>query len=128
MTCCSNQKKTCTKETMAVDIKTLLTLAEEYATVAPKLLEIARSGIRCVDFKNPNINELAATLSAIVAENQYLKNLLGIFHPGKAAVEDNGVTISFGPGNTSLIAAADELKKVPPASPEQKWLPFVDCA
>ena len=111
-----------------------------------KLLEIARSGIRCVDFKNPNINELAATLSAIVAENQYLKNLLGIFHPGKAAVEDNGVTISFGPGNTyrlfipafsqsartklaaSLIAAADELKKVPPASPEQKWLPFVDCA
>ena len=145
MTCCSNQKPTTAKEAM-VDIKTLMTLVEEYTALAPKLLEIVKGGIRSVDFKNPNIKELATIIASIVAENNYLKNLLGGFHPGKAHAKEDGVTIHFGPQNeyqlfipaltqsartklaTSLMVAAEALQKSKPDTPEQKWLPFADCA
>jgi len=146
MGCCSNKEGCNRPREEMVDAATLNTLVEEGAWVLTKLMEIARGGARFVGFKNATTNELAATISAIVTENNYLKSLLGVYYPGKAAVEDRGVTVSFGPRNSytlfiptltqtgrtkladSLIAAAEELKKSQPAPPDQKWLPFSDCA
>jgi hypothetical protein len=146
MGCCSNKNCGRQKEAM-LDPAALITLLEESSWAVKKLLEIAKSGARIVGFKNTDIDELAAVISAIAAENKYLKNLLGIYHPGKADTSDRGVTITFGPDAAytlfipaitseartklanSLTAAAEELKnKSEPILPEQKWLPFVDCA
>ena len=145
MGCCSNKSCNRPKEEM-LDTTTLSVLVAESSWALTKLLEIAKGGARFVGFKDVSANELAATISAIVMENNYLKGLLGIYHPGKATADERGVTLSFGPRNTyslvipattqtartkladSLIAAAEELKKSQPELPEQKWLPFSDCA
>lgn len=146
MGCCGNKQCDRPKAEMTIDLASMSALLEEGSAVLTKLIDIAKGGARFVGFKNAQTNELAATIAAIVSENNYLKNLLGIFHPGTAHTDENGVTISFGPRNTyklfipaftesartkladSLMKAAEELKKTKPELPEQKWLPFVDCA
>ena len=145
MGCCSNKSCDRPKEEM-LDAATLSAIVSEGSWVLTKLLDIAKGGARFVGFKNVSTNELAATISAIVMENNYLKGLLGIYHPGKATADERGATLFFGPQNTyslvipattqtartkladSLMAAADALKKTKPELPEQKWLPFSDCA
>ncbi|NBT76013.1 MAG: hypothetical protein EBT15_08575, partial [Betaproteobacteria bacterium] len=142
---CQNKKCDRPKEEM-LDTPTLLALLEDGTAVAAKLLDIAKGGIRFVGFKNAQVSELAATISSIVAENNYLKRLLGIFRPAEITADEHGAKISFGPRNeytlfipavtqsartkvaNSLKAAAEDLQKASPAVPEQKWLPFVDCA
>lgn len=143
MGCCG--RKTCDrpKEEM-LGSDALLALAGDGSWVLNKLLDIAKGGSRFVGFKSDSLNELAAMISALVAENEKLKTLFGIFPPGKAKADDAGVTISFGPRgeytlfipaiadearerlSASLIAAGKQLKKKPsPAtSPAQQYLPF----
>jgi hypothetical protein len=102
MGCCANKKCDRPKEEM-LSPEAVISLLEDSSWAVTKLLEIAKSGIRFVGFKNDRVNELAATISAIVAENNYLKGLLGIFHPSKTQVNEKGVTIMFGPGNAYTL-------------------------
>lgn len=125
---------------------TLLAALEESSWAITKLLEIAKNGIRFVGFKNDHVNELAATIAVIVNENNYLKDLLKLSDDATTKTDKTGMTIWFGPRNEyslfiaaptqknrtvladSLMKAAEELKKTQPNWPEQKWLPFSDCA
>lgn len=122
----------------------LLALLDDSSWVVTKLLEIAKSGIRSVSFKNERVSELAATISAIVVENNYLKSLLGVAAPSKIETTTDGATVFFGPRGeyslflaaptqeartklaASLIAAGKELqtKKTAEADPRQQQLPF----
>lgn len=142
MGCCS--KKGCgqNREEM-LSAETLTTLLGDGSWVIGKLFEIAKGGARFVGFKNERLDELAALISAIVAENNYLKSLLGIFYPGNATTSAAGVTISFGPRNeytlfipavtedaraklgASLIAAGEQLKQSKTLETDsQQFLPF----
>lgn len=142
MGCCSNKNCNRPKEEM-LSADVLVSLLEDSSWALAKLLDIAKGGARFVGFKNDQVNELAATISAIVTENNYLKSLLGIFHPGKAKAEDAGVTITFGPRNeyslfipalthdartklgTSLIEAGEQIKKKQSEqNQQQQYLPF----
>ena len=145
MSCCESRNKNCSRpKEEIISPETLATLFEEGSWVIKKLLDIAKGGARFVGFKNDHVNELAALISSVVAENNSLKSLLGVFHPGKAEAEDAGVTIMFGPRNeytlfipaltetaraklgASLIAAGKDLsrkKETVKANPQQ-YLPF----
>jgi hypothetical protein len=145
MSCCESRNKNCSrpKEEM-LSPETITALLDEGSWVLKKLLDIARGGARFVGFKNDHVNELAALISSVVAENNYLKGLLGVFHPGKAKAGETGVTLMFGPSNeytlfipalteearaklgASLIEAGKDLtrkKETVKANPQQ-YLPF----
>jgi len=122
----------------------LLGLLNENSWVITKLLDIAKSGIRFAGFKNERIDELAATIATIVAENNYLKSLLGTARPSGVKTTNNGVTVSFGPRNEynlfiatptqetrstlaeNLIAAGKELQRINATvlNQQQQVLPF----
>jgi hypothetical protein len=145
MGCCDASNKKCNRQKEEIISPDALTaLASDGSWVLQKLLEIARGGVRFVGFKNVAVNELAATIAGIVAENNYLKRMLGIFHPGRAAAEKSGAIIMFGPKNeyklfipaisetaraklsASLISAGEELLDTQPiaSSVKQQYLPF----
>lgn len=143
MGCCSNKKCDRPREEM-MSSDALLALLDDSSWVVTKLLEIAKSGIRFVGFKNEKISELAAAISAIVAENNYLKSLLGVTPPSTLKTDNDGATVFFGPRGeyslfisaptqetrnklaASLIAAGKELQqqKTTAADPQQQFLPF----
>lgn len=143
MGCCSNKKCDRPREEM-MSSDALLSLLDDSSWVVTKLLEIAKSGIRFVGFKNEKISELAAAISAIVAENNYLKSLLGLAAPSELKTDNNGATVFFGPRGeyslfiaaptqeirnklaASLIAAGKELQqqKTITADQQQQFLPF----
>jgi len=145
MGCCGKKNCDRPKEEMTSSA-TLLAALEESSWAITKLLEIAKNGIRFVGFKNDHVNELAATIAAIVNENNYLKNLLKLGDDATTKTDETGMTIWFGPRNEyslfiatptqksrtaladSLINAAETLKKTQPNWSEQKSLPFSDCA
>ena len=122
----------------------LLSLLDDSSWVVTKLLEIAKSGIRSVGFKNEKISELAAAISAIVAENNYLKSLLGREATNPITTDNDGATVFFGPRGeyslfipaptqdvrdklaASLIAAGKALQqtKTNTPNPQQQFLPF----
>lgn len=143
MGCCGNKKCEKPKAEMA-SADALLGLLEDSSLVVAKLLEIAKSGVRSVGFKNERLTELATMISAIVAENNYLKSLLGPSTPSAIKTTNEGATVFFGPRGeyslflaaptqeartklaASLIAAGKELqtKKTAEADPRQQQLPF----
>jgi hypothetical protein len=145
MGCCGKKNCDRPKEEMT-SLAPLLAALEENSWAITKLLEIAKNGIRFVGFKNDHVNELAATIAAVVNENNYLKNLLKLPTTPAPKTDETGMTIWFGPRNEyslfiaaptqksrtaladSLIKAAEELKKTQPNWSEQKSLPFSDCA
>jgi hypothetical protein len=143
MGCCANKKCDRPKEEM-LSSDALLSLLDDSSWVVTKLLEMAKSGIRYVGFKNEKISELAAAISAIVAENNYLKSLLGVVSPDNVKTTKDGATLFFGPRGeyslfiatptqearnklaAGLIAAGKELqqnKQITP-DPRQQFLPF----
>lgn len=146
MGCCANNKK-CDRpreEMMSAEILSTFLDDSIRSWVVAKLLEITKSGVRSVGFKNEKISELAAAISAIVAENNYLKSLLGINAPRTLKIDNAGATIFFGPRGeyslfiatptqetrsklaTNLIAAGKELQlnKTTAPNPQQQFLPF----
>ncbi len=143
MGCCSNKKCDRPREEM-MSSDALLSLLDDSSWVITKLLEIAKSGIRFVGFKNEKISELAAAISAIVAENNYLKSLLGLSTPSVVKTTDAGATLFFGPRGeyslflaaptqeariklaANLMAAGKELQqqKTTEVNPRQQSLPF----
>jgi hypothetical protein len=143
MGCCSGKNCDRPKEDLTSP-GALLAMLEESSWAVTKLLEIAKNGIRFVGFKNERINELAATISAIVTENNYLKSLLTSTKPSTVTTADDGATLFFGPHNeyrlfiatptaearhklaANLIAAGKELqhKKPPAPNPQQQVFPF----
>jgi len=143
MGCCSHKNCDRPREAMTSP-EALLGLLNENSWVVTKLLDIAKSGIRFVGFKNERIDELAATIATIVAENNYLKSLLGTARPSVIKTTNDGVTVSFGPRNEynlfmatptqetrntlaeNLIAAGKELQRinVTVLNQQQQVLPF----
>lgn len=106
MGCCSRKNCELPKEEM-MSAEALASLLEDNSWVLTKLLEIAKSGLRFVGFKNERVNELAATISAIVAENNYLKSLLNGSAPSTLKTSNDGATVFFGPrGEYSLFLSA----------------------
>lgn len=144
MGCCANNKKCDRPREEMMSAETLIELLDDSSWVVAKLLEIAKSGVRFVGFKNEKISELAAAISAIVAENNYLKSLLGINAPSTLKTNNAGATVFFGPRGeyslfiaaptqesrsklaVSLIAAGKELQlnKTTAPNPQQQFLPF----
>lgn len=144
MGCCANNKKCDRPKEEMMSAETLIALLDDSSWVVTKLLEIAKSGVRFVGFKNEKINELAVLISAIVAENNYLKSLLGVAPPSTIKTDNNGATIFFGPRGeyslfiatptqetrsklaANLIAAGKELQqqKTIAVNPQQQFLPF----
>lgn len=142
--CCANNKKCDRPREEMMSAETLLALLDDSSWVVTKLLEIAKSGGRFVGFKNKKISELAAVISAIVAENNYLKSLLGGSPPSTIKTDNDGATVFFGPRGeynlfiatptqearsklaASLIAAVEELQlnKTTASNPQQQFLPF----
>lgn len=143
MGCCGNKKCEKPKAEMTSP-DALLALLEDSSLVVAKLIEIAKSGVRFVGFKNERLSALATTISAIVAENNYLKSLLGVAAPSTVKTTHDGATVFFGPRGeyslflaaptqearqklgASLIAAGKELqqKKTTEYDPRQQQLPF----
>lgn len=144
MGCCANNKKCDRPREEMMSAETLIALLDDSSWVVAKLLEIAKSGVRFVGFKNEKISELAAAISTIVAENNYLKRLLGLVPPNTIKTDNGGATIFFGPRGeyslfiatptqetrsklaTNLIAAGKELQlnKTTAPNPQQQFLPF----
>jgi len=143
MGCCARKNCDLPKENMTSS-EALLSLLDDNSWVVTKLLEIAKSGIRFVGFKNERLSELATTISAIVTENNYLKSLLGAGSPSSIKTANDGTTVFFGPRGeyslfiatptqearnklaASLIAAGKELQqnKTIKPDPRQQVLPF----
>jgi hypothetical protein len=143
MGCCARKNCDRPKEEM-MSSEAMFALLEDGSWAITKLLELAKSGIRSVGFKNERLSELAAAISAIVAENNYLKSLLGVGKPDTVTTTNDGVTIFFGPRGeyslfiftptqetrnklaANLIAAGKELqqKNTTEIDPRQQFLPF----
>lgn len=146
MGCCANNKK-CDlprEEMMSAEVLSAFLDDSVRSWVVAKLLEIAKSGVRSVGFKNEKISELAAAISAIVSENNHLKRLLGLVPPNTIKTDNGGATVFFGPRGeyslfisattqearsklaANLIAAGKELQlnKTTTPNPQQQFLPF----
>lgn len=142
MSCCESQNKKCSrpKEEM-LSAETVISLLDEGSWVLKKLLDIAQGGARFVGFKSASVNELAAIIASVIAENNYLKSLLGVFNSDKPDTTTASATISFGPRNEyklliPAMTAADRAKIIAALvasgqdltaqkqSAQQQYLPF----
>lgn len=103
MACCRNG---CEKRREALlDPAILGTAAEQGAFILSKLLEIAATGggLLYMFKDNPRLNELAAAISVLASENQYLKKLLAGDDDPAVSATVKQLSISFGPEQQYML-------------------------
>jgi hypothetical protein len=93
------QQKDCNKNCQHKNsIKKEAFLAPPGLDVIPELLKLAKTGVFNYFFKDAQLNELASRISALFAENAYLKKLVSLIPvPPDICVKQQEVTIGFGP-------------------------------
>ena len=111
MGCCN--KTPCQKEQEITPAATQTAEFMSIDTLLTGLLKVAKTGINTLHISNPVANQLAATIAALAAENEYLKKLMGALSPITATESPTTVDISFGPGSAYTL-------KLPIASETQR--------
>lgn len=112
MSCCG--KKSC-QNTEPADPATTgpaaFSVLESSAAVIAKLVEVTKTGVCDFVFKDTKLNELAATISMLVAENQYLKKLARLL-PGtpKIDIAPSTISFNFGPDSEYTLTVPVTLK------------------
>jgi hypothetical protein len=103
MACCGDgcEKR---KEAM-LDGALLGAAAGQGAFIINKLLEIAAAGggLLYMFQNDPKLNELAAVISALAAENQSLKRQLSYESGPEITAEPTSLTIAFGPDESYIL-------------------------
>lgn len=103
---CEHPRRCCLKDSPAA--KTSAELPAEslvldsllLSTVAKQLIDIAKTGLNFT-FDSSALTDLARTVTAMSAENAYLKRLVSVLKPAEevVAIRAENVSISFGPAN-----------------------------
>lgn len=86
----------------------------DFKDIVGLLSAAASSGVKNFAFKDAALEQLAASVAQLAAENNYLKKLAALLSPTDANMVDDVVTISFGPGHVymlSIPASNDAQKK-----------------
>lgn len=95
-------------ETTTQPIESLLQPAE----FAQIFIELAKTGIKKLDFSIPALQDLSLHISRLVAENQHLRNLLGFekLNDVDIIVENAAIRILFGQANQCelIVPVADK--------------------
>ena len=111
MGCCNREPCDSKKEALP----TAAFSTASFTALVPKLMEVLKTGICLWSFKDAAADQLAASIAAMVRENENLKALLKVFcapSPSIVPMADI-VAISFGPANTYTlhISAATPAEK-----------------
>jgi hypothetical protein len=101
MGCCN--KTSCQSEKEATPVTAQTAEFVSIDTLLTGLLKVAKTGINTLHISNPVANQLAATIAALAAENEYLKKLMSALSPITATEAADTVDISFGPGGAYLL-------------------------
>ena len=104
MTCCQNNG--CKRQepkgftTTAAPVESLM----DFKDIIGLLSNMATTGVKNFAFKDAALEQLAANVAQLAAENNYLKKLAALLSPTSADITDDFVTISFGPGQAYTLA------------------------
>jgi hypothetical protein len=101
MGCCN--KTPCQKEQEVTPVATQTAEFVSIDTLLTGLLKVAKTGINTLHISNPVANQLAVTIAALAAENEYLKKLMSALSPITATESAATVDISFGPGGAYTL-------------------------
>jgi hypothetical protein len=110
MACKKSCGGACKTETQPVAAPTEAFVELDVGSVVAVLTAIASTGIKNLSFKDVGLENLASKLSAIAAENEYLKKLVSLLSPVSAENTSTEIHVRFGPGNAyclTLPIAAD---------------------
>lgn len=105
MVCENNCDTKCDDEKIATDIVPTAAIIEliDVSGLTAILSAIATTGIKNLSFKDVGLEKLARKVSALAAENSYLKKLAAILSPVQAEASVDEVCIRFGPANSYTL-------------------------